>query len=42
MKVTFDEIHYCYEAAFAMLLNVTRLLATQNSGGKAFHDRLFQ
>ncbi len=42
MKITFDEIHHCSKVAFATLLNATRLLATQNSVGEAFHDHLFQ
>ena len=42
MKVTFDTIHCCSKAAFATLLNMTCLLAIQNSVDKAFHNDLFQ
>lgn len=42
MKVTFDEIYYCFKFAFATLLNATYLVAIQDSVDKAFYNRLFQ
>ncbi len=42
MKITFNKIHHYSKSAFAILLNATRLLVTQNSVDKAFYNYLFQ
>ena len=41
MQITFDEIYHYFEAAFATLLNATRLLATQDSVNRAFYYHSF-